>query len=36
MLWFALHLSGLPLEAWLATAPPGERPCAVVENRRVV
>ena len=36
MLWFALHLSGLPLEAWLAAAPPGERPCAVVENRRVV
>jgi protein ImuB len=36
MLWFALHLSGLPLDAWLAAAPPGEHPCAVVENRRVV
>jgi protein ImuB len=36
MLWFALHLSGLPLEAWLVAAPPAERPCAVVENRRVV
>lgn len=36
MLWFALHLSGLPLEAWLAVAPPGERPCAVVEAKRVV
>jgi protein ImuB len=46
MLWFALHLSGLPLEAWLASAP-GEvsaighsagdaRPCCVVEDRRVV
>ncbi|MDH4059281.1 MAG: DNA polymerase Y family protein [Aquincola sp.] len=40
MLWFALHLNGLPLEAWLATADradgPDARPCCVVEARRVV
>ncbi|HET9822134.1 MAG TPA: DNA polymerase Y family protein [Burkholderiaceae bacterium] len=40
MLWFALHLSGLPLEAWLAGGgagdAPGARPCAVVEARRIV
>lgn len=42
MLWFALHLSGLPLEAWLAAAPARDdaaaaaRPCCVVEARRVV
>jgi protein ImuB len=35
MLWFALHLSGLPLEAWL-DASSGARPCCVVEDRRVV
>jgi protein ImuB len=37
MLWFALYLSGLPLEAWLATADGSDpRPCCVVEARRVV
>jgi protein ImuB len=38
MLWFALHLPALPLEAWLATAGDGSdpRPCCVVEARRVV
>jgi protein ImuB len=38
MLWFALHLPGLPLEAWLAglDAQAAARPCAVVEARRVV
>jgi protein ImuB len=41
MLWFALYLPRLPLEAWLvATPPPAEgapaRPCCVVEARRVV
>jgi protein ImuB len=37
MLWLALHLNGLPLEAWLATAPGGDgRPCCVVEARHVV
>jgi protein ImuB len=38
MLWFALHLPALPLEAWLATAADGSdpRPCCVVEARRVV
>lgn len=38
MLWFALHLDGLPLEAWLASAAPDAtaRPCCVVEARRVV
>lgn len=40
MLWFALHLSGLPLEAWLATAPGADddaaQPCCVVDARRVV
>lgn len=37
MLWFALHLPGLPLEAWLATADGSDpRPCCVLEARRVV
>jgi protein ImuB len=38
MLWFALHLPALPLEAWRATAADGSdpRPCCVVEARRVV
>jgi protein ImuB len=37
MLWFALYLSGLPLEAWLATADGSDpRPRCVVEARRVV
>jgi len=42
MLWFALHLNGLPLEAWLAATPPGAldgpqgRPCCVIDARRVV
>jgi protein ImuB len=38
MLWFALYLPALPLEAWLATADgsDGLRPCCVVEARRVV
>jgi protein ImuB len=37
MLWFALYLHGLPLEAWLATADGSDpRPCCVVEARRVV
>ena len=40
MLWFALHLSGLPLEAWLASAPDRSpataRPSCVVEARCVV
>lgn len=43
MLWFALHLSALSLEAWLAAAPPASGPqagaaCAscVAEARRVV
>lgn len=40
MLWFALHLSGLPLEAWQAAAAcdgsADARPCCVVEARRVV
>ena len=38
MLWFALCLPALPLEAWLATADGGgdPRPCCVVEVRRVV
>ncbi len=39
MLWFALHLHALPLEAWLA-AEPGldreQRPSCAVEARRVV
>ncbi len=41
MLWFALYLPGLPLEAWRATAVADDsrrdpRPCCVVEARRVV
>ncbi len=38
MLWFALHLHALPLEAWLAAAGPeaAQRPSCVVEARRVV
>jgi protein ImuB len=38
MLWFALHLSALPLEAWLAAAGPQtpQRPSCVVAARRVV
>ncbi len=41
MLWFALYLNGLPLEAWRAGVAPGSadtpaRPCCVVEARRVV
>jgi protein ImuB len=36
MLWFALHLNGLPLEAWLAAADCAGRPCCVVEAKRVV
>jgi len=42
MLWFALHLPALPLEAWQATAPAdradpaGARPVCVVDARRVV
>jgi protein ImuB len=41
MLWFALYLPALPLEAWLATAVAADdgrepRPCCVVEARRVV
>jgi protein ImuB len=38
MLWFALHLNALPLEAWLAAAGPeqAQRPSCVVEARRVV
>ena len=41
MLWFALHLPGLPLEAWRATAAADDgsddlRPCCVLEARRVV
>jgi protein ImuB len=40
MLWFALYLPALPLEAWLATAAADDssrpRPCCVVEARRVV
>jgi protein ImuB len=38
MLWFALHLPALPLEAWRAAAADGSdpRPCCVVEARRVV
>jgi protein ImuB len=38
MLWFALYLPALPLEAWLAAAADGSdpRPCCVVEARRVV
>ena len=38
MLWFALHLPALPLDAWLATADASSepRPCCVVEARRVV
>jgi protein ImuB len=40
MLWFALYLPGLPLEAWRATAAADDgsdpRPCCVVEARRVV
>ena len=38
MLWFALHLPALPLEAWLAAAAPetAARPSCVVEARRVV
>lgn len=41
MLWFALHLSRLPLEAWLVAAPGGSaataaRPSCVIEARRVV
>ena len=47
MLWFALHLNGLPLEAWMASeqesalAPErggaaARRPCCVIEARRVV
>ena len=39
MLWFALHLSGLPLEALLAALPDlppsGESARCVVEQRRV-
>ena len=39
MLWFALHLSELPLEAWRVATPARDalaRPCCVVEARRVV
>ena len=41
MLWFALHLPALPLEAWLATAAADggdsdPRPCCVIDVRRVV
>jgi protein ImuB len=39
MLWFALHLPALPLEAWQATAcadPAAARPVCVVDARRVV
>lgn len=39
MLWFALHLPALPLEAWQATAcadPAAVRPVCVVDARRVV
>jgi protein ImuB len=39
MLWFALHLNALPLEAWLACVDAGSaaaRPRCVVEARRVV
>jgi protein ImuB len=38
MLWFALHLNALPLEAWLAGVDPGSdaRPRCVIEARRVV
>jgi len=39
MLWFALHLSELPLEAWQVATPARDalaRPCCVVEARRVV
>ena len=37
MLWFALHLNGLPLEAWLAAVPDGAgRPCCVAEAKCVV
>lgn len=38
MLWFALHLHALPLEAWLATLGPWPtpRPSCVVEARRVL
>jgi protein ImuB len=39
MLWFALYLNELPLEAWQVTAPARDaaaRPCCVVEARRVV
>jgi protein ImuB len=42
MLWFALHLPALPLEAWQATAaddranPVAARPVCVVDARRVV
>lgn len=38
MLWFALYLPALPLEAWRATADGSSdsRPCCVVEARRVV
>jgi protein ImuB len=37
MLWFALYLPALPLEAWLAAADGSDpRPCCVVEARRVV
>ncbi len=40
MLWFALYLPGLPLEAWRATAASDDssdpRPCCVLEARRVV
>ncbi len=40
MLWFALYLPALPLDAWRATAAADDgsdlRPCCVVEARRVV
>jgi protein ImuB len=37
MLWFALYLPALPLEAWLVAADGSDpRPCCVVEARRVV
>jgi protein ImuB len=40
MLWFALYLPQLPLEAWLSAAghdsTSAARPCCVVEGRRVV
>jgi protein ImuB len=40
MLWFALYLPALPLDAWLATAAADDgsdpRPCCVVEARCVV